>query len=87
MAAEAQYDKKGYHDEVATYESRLRSHAGLSFDKLRMNGLVSFPFVVSLSNHERISQHSLGSRFNTLRAIGLLGISTALRDRLLQVVH
>ena len=27
----------------------------MSFDKLRMSGLASFPFVVSLSNHERHS--------------------------------
>ena len=60
---------------------------GPSFDKLRMNDLVSFSFVVSLSNHEPISQSSLGSRLNTLSASELLGISAVLRGRLLQVVH
>ena len=42
---------------------------------------------VSSSNHERISQLSLGLPFNTLRASGLLGIGTALLGHLLQVVH
>ena len=87
MAVKAEYDKECDYEEVATYENPLRSHREPSFDGLTAKGKEIKRFIPNSLYRERLFQPSPGLRSNTLRASGLIGISSALLGCHLKVVY